>query len=239
MICSCTYKRFCLSLLFAFRCPYRPVVLKITTTISGGDQRVKVANLDRAIELALLHGIYTGIVSVALWNTLAVFSIYPRELSHTVINKFRSIGGTMVAIIILLYITATINFFLNGPFLTAINVGVFQYYSRLALASSWGWTPRTDIGIGATAVLSTVVADCTMIWRCWMVWGRRWLVVLVPILCLVSGFAYKIMEIIEVYYLNGMEQMKSVSYLVFYLSCILATTLWCTILIVFRIVTVI
>ncbi|KAK0207684.1 hypothetical protein IW262DRAFT_525448 [Armillaria fumosa] len=105
----------------------------------------------------------------------------------------------------------------------------------MALYPSWGWSPSTDVGIGAAAVMSTVVADCTMIWRCWMVWGRRWLVVLFPILCPATGFGLKILEIMNAY-LTGIE---SVSYLVSYLSCILAMTLWCTILIVFRIVTVI
>ncbi|PBK98885.1 hypothetical protein ARMGADRAFT_1073826 [Armillaria gallica] len=219
---------------------------------SGFTHYVKIADLDRAVELALLHGIYTGIVSVALWNicvwnTLAVLSMYPRELFHAVISKSRSIGGVMVSIIILLYITTTINFFFNGPFLTASNdedstgatLDFWRYEIQedalLVLVPSWGWTPRTDIVIGAAAVVSTVIADCTMIWRCWMVWGRHWLVVLVPILCLVSGIAYKIMEIMDAYLIV----FETVSYLVFYLSCILATTLWCTILIVFRIVTVI
>ncbi|KAK0488485.1 hypothetical protein IW261DRAFT_352796 [Armillaria novae-zelandiae] len=140
----------------------------------------------------------------------------------------------MAVIIILLYTTTTINFFLNGPFLTAIN-SELDFYDILALVPSWGWTPNTDIGIGVAAVASTVVADCTMIWRCWMVWGRHWLVVLLPILCMVAGLAFKILEIINAY----LTEIESVSYLVFYLSCILATTLWCTILIVFRIVTVI
>ncbi|KAK0238399.1 hypothetical protein EDD85DRAFT_507592 [Armillaria nabsnona] len=201
---------------------------------SGFKHYVKIADLDRAVELALLHGIYTGIVSVALWNIF--------------ISKFRSIGRAMVVIIILLYITTTINFFFNGPFLTATNVEIatgtldfhrgsssIQDYAILTLVPSWGWTPRTDIGIGATAVISTVVADCTMIWRCWMVWGRRWLVVLCPIICLASGLAYKILEIMNAY----LTEIETVSYLVVYLSCILTTTLWCTILIVFRIVAVI
>ncbi|KAK0497473.1 hypothetical protein EDD18DRAFT_1162374 [Armillaria luteobubalina] len=108
-------------------------------------------------------------------------------------------------------------------------------FAVMALYPSWGWSPSTDIGIGAAAVMSTVVADCTMIWRCWMVWGRRWLVVLFPILCLVTGFALKTLEIMSAY----LTEIESVSYLVSYLTCILVTTLWCTILIVFRIVTVI
>ncbi|PBK98877.1 hypothetical protein ARMGADRAFT_1073819 [Armillaria gallica] len=201
-----------------------------------GEQCIKIADLDKAIEMAQLHGIYTGIISVVLWNIcrwniLAVFSIYPRGLSHTVINKSRSIGGAMVAVIVLLYITTTINFFLNGPFLTVTTEVSFQDYSILALIPSWGGTTEANTGIGVTAVMSTVIADCTMIWRCWMVCGQDWLIVLFPILWLVSGFAAKILEVAKPNLFFGPT-------LVFYPSCILATTLWCTILIIIRILTV-
>ncbi|KAK0238403.1 hypothetical protein EDD85DRAFT_507646 [Armillaria nabsnona] len=189
-----------------------------------GFEYTKVADLDKTIEISQLHGIYTGIVSVALWNIF--------------INKSRSIGGAMVVIIILLYFTTTTNVFFNGPFLTATRVSAFfqdHVTGSLALVPSWGWTPRTEIGIVATAVLSTVVADCTMIWRCWMVWGRDCLTVLFPIICLVIGLTAKILEIVEANFLPGGNYVTA---LVVYLSCILATTLWCTILIVFRILTV-
>ncbi len=49
-----------------------------------------------------------------MWvNILAVISIYLNKLSHTVNNKFRSIGRVMVASIIFLYIATPINFSLN------------------------------------------------------------------------------------------------------------------------------
>ncbi len=83
----------------------------------------------------------------------------------------------MVAIIILLYITTTINFFFNGPILAATNIvgkislGTVGNFARmtildppaLALVSIWGWTPMTEIGIGAAGAMSTIVADCTMV----------------------------------------------------------------------------
>ncbi|KAK0238405.1 hypothetical protein EDD85DRAFT_507702 [Armillaria nabsnona] len=92
-----------------------------------------------------------------------------------------------------------------------------------------------NIGIGITATMSTVVADFTMIWRCWMVWGRRWLIVLLPILCLVTRFVFKIVEITEAY----LHMVERVFCLMGYISCILAMTLWCTVLIVVRILIVI
>ncbi|KAK0235480.1 hypothetical protein EDD85DRAFT_843152 [Armillaria nabsnona] len=74
-----------------------------------------------------------------------------------------------------------------------------------------------------------------MIWRCWMVWGQRWLVVLLPILCLASGFSFKIIEITAAENLG----FKRAVFLIIYISCVIATTLWCTILIVLRILIVI
>ncbi|KAJ6489756.1 hypothetical protein C8R45DRAFT_929073 [Mycena sanguinolenta] len=38
-----------------------------------------------------------------------------------------------------------------------------------------------------TSAVSFVLADIIMIWRCWIVWGRSWLVVVLPILAAVGG----------------------------------------------------
>ncbi|SJL17781.1 uncharacterized protein ARMOST_21343 [Armillaria ostoyae] len=187
------------------------------------------SKLNETTELALLHGIYTGIISIALWN---IFN-----------NKSRSIGRVMVAITILLYIATTINFFLNLAFLRY----VFNFHEDLLYPDeevylfyiAVGTYRMSDIGISITAVMSTVIADSIMIWRCWMVWGRRWPIVLLPILCLISGFVCRILDMIAGFAANlqimgGLD----VSFLVIYISCILATTLWCTTLIVIRILTV-
>ncbi|KAK0457394.1 uncharacterized protein EV420DRAFT_1644147 [Desarmillaria tabescens] len=176
------------------------------------------------MELALLHGIYTGIVSVTLWNICN---------SHTDISESRSIGRFMLPIIIFLYTITTINFSFNW---TLGRLILFRStLSAETFHSQWGPVGILTTGVGTTAVMSTIVADGTMIWRCWMVWGRRWLVILLPILCLASGFSFKIIEITAVENLG----FRRVVPLIIYISCIIATTLWCTILIVFRILIVI
>ncbi|PBK98882.1 hypothetical protein ARMGADRAFT_1073823 [Armillaria gallica] len=175
--------------------------------------------LNATIELALLHGIYTGIVSVTLWNIF--------------ISKSRSIGRAMVAVIILLYVTTSINVFLNSALILSVETTVVD---GLELDPS---TNRlngiSNLGIGMTAVMSTAIADSTIIWRCWMVWGRRWSIVVFPVLCLIGGVALKIRDISEVFLHGNGDQLI----LVIYIFCIFATTTWCTVLIVFRIVTVI
>ncbi|SJL12420.1 uncharacterized protein ARMOST_15847 [Armillaria ostoyae] len=139
----------------------------------------------------------------------------------------------MLPIIILLYIITTINFSFNW---TLSRLILFRStLSTETFHSQWGPVGILATGVGITAVISTVVADCTMIWRCWMVWGQRWLVVLLPILCLASGFSFKIFEITAVENLG----FKRAVFLIIYISCVIATTLWCTILIVLRILIVI
>ncbi|KAK0185072.1 hypothetical protein F5146DRAFT_1073337 [Armillaria mellea] len=128
----------------------------------------------------------------------------------------------MVAIIILLYITTTVNASLNWALLHSPGRDTFFIENYLDLVRDLNLKNRIpDMGIGITAAVSTVVADSCMIWRCWLVWGRRWRVVLVPIICLVSGFVFKILEII----VAALTSKENVVFLVAYLSFILATTL--------------
>ncbi|KAK0453999.1 uncharacterized protein EV420DRAFT_1243231, partial [Desarmillaria tabescens] len=83
------------------------------------------------------------------------------------------------------------------------------------------------------------------IWRCWMVWGRRWPIVLLPIMLLISGIGAMlrffspalVLKFIDTYqeYTTGYDD---VIFFVLYLSFVLATTILCTTLIIYRILTV-
>ncbi|PBK94984.1 hypothetical protein ARMGADRAFT_910165, partial [Armillaria gallica] len=84
------------------------------------------------------------------------------------------------------------------------------------------------------------------IWCCWMVWGRRWSIVLFPIVSLISAtgkmtdLIYSlVIKIIGTYtlFINQINKFKLI-FLTIYASFVLATTLWCTLLIIYRILTV-
>ncbi|PBK93693.1 hypothetical protein ARMGADRAFT_132649 [Armillaria gallica] len=103
-------------------------------------------------------------------------------------------------------------------------------------------TPIAAWVIGITAILSTILADGTLIWRCWTVWGRSWRVALIPILCTTLA---AISRGIVSYYDNiedtpprALYMAKIVNWAVLYVSLILATLLWCTIFIIYRILKV-
>ncbi|KAK0482231.1 hypothetical protein IW261DRAFT_1466913 [Armillaria novae-zelandiae] len=82
------------------------------------------------------------------------------------------------------------------------------------------------------ASVSIILADLYMIWCCWMVWGRRWPVILLPMSSLVASVVSRIM--IFLYYEDAIAKL----FLTLYISLILATTLSCTLLIIYRIISV-
>ncbi|SJL12964.1 uncharacterized protein ARMOST_16399 [Armillaria ostoyae] len=176
--------------------------------------------LNSGILYALLYGIYTGILAVTLWNIF--------------INKCWPIRRAVVIVIILLHTLTTINFASNWSYIHFTFIENGQNF----------WTVFLTInGIQAvywmmmiTASISTILADSYMIWCCWMVWGRRWLVVLFPIFSLVAAMVSRTMEVYY-NYITPYAPTADVS-LVIYISFDLATTLYCTLLIIYRIVAV-
>ncbi|KAG7443206.1 uncharacterized protein BT62DRAFT_922015 [Guyanagaster necrorhizus] len=55
------------------------------------------------------------------------------------------------------------------------------------------------IGPGITGIICTILADSTMIWHYWIVWGQHWLSILPPVLFLLSATAFKIIFVYQDY----------------------------------------
>ncbi|PBK59299.1 hypothetical protein ARMSODRAFT_1027499 [Armillaria solidipes] len=178
------------------------------------------AELNSVIFYSLLSGIYTGIVAVTLRN------IY--------MNKSQPIRRVMVLIVVLLHTVTIFNF-----------ASCWAYVDSMFIDNGWNfWTVHlsysspsviVEVGMGTTGVVCTILADSTMILRCWMVWGRRWLPVLLPIFVLIAAIVFKIIGTCEVY--NNAVNNYALGFTL-YSSFVLATTLWCTLLIIYRIVSV-
>ncbi|PBK58410.1 hypothetical protein ARMSODRAFT_1091221 [Armillaria solidipes] len=166
--------------------------------------------------LLLVHRKYTGILAVTLWNIF--------------INKCWPIRRAMVVIIVLLHALITISFAVNWSYICTAFIDNEKSFWTVYLTPS-GVAASFETGIAAS--MSTILADLFMIWWCWMVWGRRWLVVLLPILSLVSATASRIIQV----YLDHFNATSTV-FITLYTSFTLATTLWCTLLIIYRILTV-
>ncbi|PBK70819.1 hypothetical protein ARMSODRAFT_1033678 [Armillaria solidipes] len=176
--------------------------------------------LNSEILYALLHGIYTGILAVTLWNIF--------------VNKCWTIRRALVVVIILLHALITIDFAGSWSWTRFAFIKNGQNFWNVYL--NLDVSPPAAYWVMEIAVsISTILADSYIIWCCWMVWGRRWLVVLFPIFSLVSAVASKAMG---VYYSYIVELRLANVTVILSVSFVLATTLSCTLLIIYRIVAV-
>ncbi|PBL00121.1 hypothetical protein ARMGADRAFT_1072509 [Armillaria gallica] len=189
--------------------------------------------LNSTILLLLWHGFYTGVMVTTLWT------IAQSE------NRLHGRGSRFLLIIILLlYIFTTFGTLSTWIPLAQSFINGKIFWTRYETLSN----PSPAIYfIGALAAcFCTILADTSLIWRCWIVWGRSWRVVLVPAICTTLGVVSRGLVL---YYnfsqwdsYNGsasfLYALESVNWAVLYSSLILATTIWCTIFIVYRILKV-
>ncbi|KAK0231763.1 hypothetical protein EDD85DRAFT_848566 [Armillaria nabsnona] len=184
------------------------------------------------IVYALMHGIYTCVFAVTLRN---IFT------SKTQSGASRSL---MVLVIIVLYALSTISFafmwfFVHFGFIDNGQNALTVFGGLTAFNNQWNVFQTT---VGVTGIICTFIADGAMIWRCWVIWGSRWFIVFIPILLLIAETVMKSVQIYHLLHdvLEGDELSKygSIEWTTIYLSLVLATTLMCTLLIVYRILSV-
>ncbi|KAK0220905.1 hypothetical protein EDD85DRAFT_862491 [Armillaria nabsnona] len=179
------------------------------------------AGLNQTVFQGQLFGIYTGIVAFTLWN------IYTRTC--------QPIRRAMIVVIMILHVMAAIDFALRWSSIRLIYVKHGQTFVNEYL---WYFKINNfELPMYIIGMISTICADSAMIWRCWMVWGKRWPIVMLPILFLISGIVMKAIMAYEET-INPMSNAFSDLLLTLYVAFILATTLWCTLMIIFRILSV-
>lgn len=174
--------------------------------------------LNLGVLYALLHGFYTGVVTVTLW--------------YMYISGNRHGSKSMVIVVVSLYILATIDFAL----IWSIGRSAFTVDGRSfgTVFRSVKGPATTTLVTGIMTVISAILADSTMIWRCWMVWGQRWFIVICPIFFLLSGIGFKMIDVVR-------RRVDATDYQLgvkLYSCLILATTVWCTVSIIYRIFSV-
>ncbi|KAK0226792.1 hypothetical protein EDD85DRAFT_795112 [Armillaria nabsnona] len=192
--------------------------------------------LNTTILWALMHGLYTGVLGVTLWTIFRIST------------KNTSIGRSiMLVAIFALYILATIALgevwaFTHRAFIDG-GQNCFTVFSELDISSL---TPkRESLALGIIACISTFIADSSLIWRCWIVWGRRWFVVTIPVLCTISCTVFKGIETYHNYF-NSTDIKNSlnwscrvIDFAMPYLALTLTVTIWCTSLLLYRIISVV
>ncbi|KAK0493369.1 hypothetical protein EDD18DRAFT_1406405 [Armillaria luteobubalina] len=190
-----------------------------------------------------LHGIYTCILTITLW------AIAFNKERQTKARK------AMVLIIVFLYISTTVYIAIDWSFTQYIfveNVDPIQAATNGSIDARWRMYHWTS---GLTSGLNTIIADAIMIWRCWVVWGSHYQVIVLPALLLASQsgtildhlilllikssavFGWLALHI-NVYDSGDSSVTQEVTWITVYLSLSLGTTLFCTILIIYRVIRV-
>ncbi|KAK0473871.1 hypothetical protein IW261DRAFT_1501931 [Armillaria novae-zelandiae] len=173
-----------------------------------------------------LHGIYTCILMVTLWAI--VFNEERRTKAR----------NAMVLIIVFLYISTTVYIAITWSFTQYMFVenGADPRKASAIISPRWLMLHWTS---GLTSGLNTTVADAIMIWRCWVVWGSRYEIIVLPTLLLVSQNVFGWLALHNnIYDSPESKATQGVTWIIVYLSLSLGTTLFCTILIIYRIIKV-
>ncbi|PBK66836.1 hypothetical protein ARMSODRAFT_1005918 [Armillaria solidipes] len=178
------------------------------------EEQVSLAMVNQELLGVFVHGIHTSIVVFTLW---AIFSSKERR------PKTRNI---MVFLIVLLYIFATICVATNWAFAT-MYLFTGKGSSNTIVRYLHRWPGTVALGMNSS------IADWITIWRCWIIWGRRWYDV-------EPAFPYSVINLpsqpLRDTAIFGRSP-SEVDWTVVYLCCSLGTTLLCTTLITYRIVT--
>ncbi|KAG7442562.1 uncharacterized protein BT62DRAFT_375447 [Guyanagaster necrorhizus] len=191
----------------------------------------------------MMYGIYTCIFLTTVWSIVSHQQKYQNKIGRKI----------MLAFIVALYFLGTIAVAVNWAFTRYCFIThgqnfwtVFSTFNNISTVKQKASTffLVESVATGVTGGLQNVIADLCVIWRCWTVWGYRWPVVFVPILCTIGAAISKgfqeYIEITELLNVHNPENFKpsSVDWTMAYISLSLAVTLMCTILIVLRIITV-
>ncbi|PBK96997.1 hypothetical protein ARMGADRAFT_1077116 [Armillaria gallica] len=141
------------------------------------------ASLNSMILQALLLGAYSCILAVTLWY-----------MFHGNEHRYR---GFMLFTVLSLYILAVIDFAFNWSFTRTAFITDGQNFWSIFIAMFGATSSRAPdyLVSSITGLISTVLADTALIWRCWIVWGRRWVIVLIPILCTITSATIKSIQI--------------------------------------------
>ncbi|KAK0455352.1 uncharacterized protein EV420DRAFT_596244 [Desarmillaria tabescens] len=172
---------------------------------------------------SLLYGMYTTVVAFTIW-IVAIRDKGRDRLVH---------GG----LVIVMHLIATSHLavrwnFVRGGFIKhgETEETVYGYFFD---------APKWMLLSTAAFMANTLIADCIMIWRCWIICGRRWMFVIVPMLCTIVGTIFAGFSIYQQTASpppGSAWSAAQIDWTLPYFSMSLVVTLLCTLIIIYRII---
>ncbi|KAK0496545.1 hypothetical protein EDD18DRAFT_209398 [Armillaria luteobubalina] len=197
----------------------------MTTSLDTGLSDTEVQtwlddNLNSHILGYYVHGVYTGLFGMAIWQLLAVKKISRARIC-------------MGCIITALYTFSVVRVIASLDENSRTYVSATSLRARYNLANSpfvlWDTVGFTMSG------LNLIIADCTIIWRCWVVWAHSWKVTILPILFVIGGIVCGVNVVVHQDTVSSDDE-TGTKWSVATMATTLGTNILCTALIVARIV---
>ncbi|KAK0438522.1 uncharacterized protein EV420DRAFT_1769659 [Desarmillaria tabescens] len=186
--------------------------------------------LNAVIIESLTHGMYTALLAIVLWRILSSTTIYRRQVK------------VLAVISVFMYIMATIHlaktwFYTRWAFITKGETEETRYFALMNYMATGHPTWALTIG-DTVACINILVADCVIIWRCWIIWERNWRIVVLPCICTVCELTFGVLGILQqMVPLNNLPRIiskgDSINWSMAYCIMALPTTGMCTALIVY------
>lgn len=194
---------------------------------SSGSSEVELrASLDASLNAFLLefyvHGIYTGIYAISI-----------RVLATNATSRTRL---CMCYVSTILYILCTVQFTAFWVELRNTFVYGTSFESQYVLMLD-GSPEYLKILRTVCTSLNIVIADCTIIWRCWVVWEHTWRIAALPIILVASEILCGIEVDVHQYktlFIDDVQRRWGVATI----TMTLAVNVICTVLIIARILSV-
>ncbi|PBK82701.1 hypothetical protein ARMGADRAFT_1090146 [Armillaria gallica] len=115
---------------------------------------------------SLTHGMYTALLSVVVWRILSSATIYRRQVK------------ILAGISAFMYTMATMHlamrwFIARWAFITKGGTDEARYHALIdwtTTGANFAWALMiNDVAAG----INILVADCVIIWRCWIIWDKN------------------------------------------------------------------
>ncbi|KAK0460269.1 uncharacterized protein EV420DRAFT_1535953, partial [Desarmillaria tabescens] len=154
-------------------------------------------------------------------------------------------GIFLRTVIIMLYVLAAIVFSIDWVFIRRAFIEYGDNYIMVfgAIVNDGLWWRLSYLVNDITGGISTLLVDTTIIWRCWVLWDRQWRIVSLPIVCTIAGTVMKVIQILSTFRDSTGHDISDaggfaakIDWSLIYILMTLVTTLFCTLLIVYRII---
>ncbi|SJL18436.1 uncharacterized protein ARMOST_22025 [Armillaria ostoyae] len=100
----------------------------------------------------------------------------------------------------------------------------------------WFSSLLLEIMITTTSALNLLIADCTIIWRCWVVWAHDWRVIILPISFVVGEIICGASGVIYEFKMSLIADETAIDWSLATMAATLGTNILCTALIITRII---